>query len=256
MRISPLSPILLAGCLFGAGCGATTTPPSPEQPQHPAAQEPAPTQASNCDHPYYPLKLGTKTSYRTSAAGRVSTFQWEVREATNDHAMLHYSFDGGMQMDSEMSCGDDGLLAKTYLDLSSAMAGGDVEAKTISSSGHFLPRDLAVGTTWTSTYEVEAKNNNPQAAQLGMSTTHMNLTTKNTAVSEEQVTVPAGTFSAIKVESNNKMKMKLGPNLPDVDTEFTSYSYFVRGKGLVKSEILDSHSLPSGGMEATDIITP
>lgn len=256
----PLLPSVLAACiLLGAGCSATPNPaptPSPEQPASPSApQDQARAQASNCDHPYYPLKLGTKTSYKTSAAGHASTFQWEVREATNDHATLHYTFDRGMQMDSELSCGDDGLLAKTYLDLGSVMAGGDVQAKTLSSSGNFLPRDLAVGTTWTSTYEVEVKNTNPQAAQLGMATNHMNLTTENKVISEEQVTVPAGTFTALKVESKNAMKMKLGANMPEVNTAYTTYSYFVRGKGLVKSEISDSQ-LGTSGMEATEIVTP
>ena len=251
-----LSSLLASSLLLGAGCQVRTSAPEAviptgEQPR----QAPLPTTATNWDHPYYPLRLGTKSSYTSQAAGRSSRFSWEVRSSNDDKVRLHYAFERGLEMDSELSCGEDGLRAKTYLDLSSVMSGGNVKAKTISSSGHFLPRELAIGTRWESAYEVEIENTSPQAAQLGMSANQMNLHTKNTVIAEEQVTVAAGTFTALKVESKNTMKMKLSPTLPEITSSFTTFNYFVRGKGLVKSTTTDER-LGTSSIEATEIYTP
>ncbi len=253
-----LSPLLASSLLLGAGCQVRTSAPEAVVPtgEQPRQEQSAVATNTNCDHPYYPLRLGTKTSYATHyGTGHDSQLSWEVRALTNDKATLHYTFDRGLTMDSDISCGTDGLLAKTYLNMGSALTGSNVKAKTISSSGHFLPRDLQVGSTWTSTYEVEAENDNPDAARLGMKTTHMDLKVENKALGEESVTVPAGTFTALKIEAKNTMKMKLGPNLPVVNSTFTTYSYFVRGKGMVKSETSGASGMNSS-MEATEIIVP
>lgn len=251
-------PLLAGVLLFGAGCRTEVVPTETSRepaPAPPIAVPSTATNSENCDNPYYPLRLGTKASYASSAGNVASNFHWEVSEVTADHATLKYTFSHGLSMDSEISCGPDGLLAKSYLNMGSLMAGSNVKAKTISSSGQFLPRDLSIGSQWTSTYEVETENDSPDAARLGMRVSHMTLQTESKALGEESVTVPAGTFTAIKVETKNTMKMKLSPTMPEVKSNFTTYSYFARGKGLIKSQT-DNGSFGSSKLEATEIRTP
>lgn len=248
--------LLIAGSLaglvlFGAGCASSPTPQggSAQTPSAPVAMH-----GGNCDNEYYPLKKGTKVSYATHYPGHDSTYSWEVTDATDDSATVTYTFSPTLHPTSEITCGADGVRAKTFMDMG-AMSGGSVTAKTISSSGSILPKDVHTGSVWTSRYEVETENNMPAAAKLGMKTSHMVVSTTSTAIGEESVTVPAGTFTALKVEAKMLTHMTLGANMPAIDTQTTSISYFVEGKGLVKTETTDSRGGTSG-MEATSIIVP
>lgn len=252
-----LSSLLASSLLLGAGCQVRTSAPEAVIPtgEQPRQAQQLPTVTNTCDHPYYPLRQGTKTTYTSQSGSINSRFNWEVTALTPEKATLRYTFDRGLTMDSDIFCGTDGLLIKSYLNMGSALAGGSVNAKTISSSGHFLPSDLRVGSTWTSTYQVETENTNPDAVRLGMRTSQMDLKIENKALGEESVTVPAGTFTALKIEAKNTMKMKLGPNLPAVNSTFTTYSYFVRGKGMVKS-VTNGVSGMNSRIEATEIIVP
>lgn len=248
--------LLIAGSvaglvLFGAGCPSSASPR--ESAQTPSA--PVAMHGGNCDNAYYPLKKGIKATYATHFPGHDSTYSWEVTDATDDSATLTYTFSPTLHVTSEISCTGDGLQAKTYMDLGSAMSGGKVSAKTTSASGSIFPKDVHPGSVWTSRYEVETENNMPAAAKLGMKTGHMVVSTTSTAMGEESVTVPAGTFTALKVEAKMLIHMSLGANMPSIDTQTTSVSYFVKGKGLVKTETTDSRGGTSG-MEATSIVIP
>ncbi|MCC7357332.1 hypothetical protein IT408_02380 [Candidatus Uhrbacteria bacterium] len=255
-------PLVISSLLLGVGCqpreqNTNTTQPqsNTQQPNIPIQTQPVEANAGNCDNPYFPLRPGTKMSYKTHAAGRNSSFTWESRELTADNVSLLYTFDGGLLLHSDFSCTSDGLIAQSYLDMNSAMTGSVIKTKTTSSTGTYLPKDLAIGKTWESAYEVETENENPEAARLGMKVSHMTLTIQNKVLSEESVTVPAGTFTALKVESKNVMKLKLSPTMPPIDNTFTSFSYYVRGKGLVKSTTEGKNGVNSD-LEATEIIVP
>ena len=131
-----------------------------------------------------------------------------------------------------------------------------ITMRTLKAIGEFLPRNLHVGSVWTNSYEVEATNTNPVAVRMGFGTTRMTTTTTTTnkAIGEVTVTVPAGTFTAIKVETVNKTKTELGFGKPPSEFEIKSYTYFVRGKGLVKTETVSNGV--TMGTEATSIVVP
>lgn len=252
-RILPA--VLCSLVLLGVGCSPESRPATPESPAAETPSAPLAQGGGTCDHPYYPLKQGTKVTFNTQAAEQDNAFSFEVTEASSDRATLTYQFGPTLHMESEIVCGDDGIHATGYLNMAGALSGGQLTSRTVSARGSILPNDFRVGSTWSSMFEVETQNTNPDAIRLGMGTGHMTMHTTSTALGEESVTVPAGTFDAIKVEMKMKTRMVLGGSIPPIDTETTSYSYFVRGKGMVKTETLDSRGTNST-MEATEILTP
>ncbi len=248
--------------LTGAGCSApSTAPTSTPTPTPTTSAASAPTAVAsdlgNCNHPYFPLKKGTKIDYSSHVGKTTNAYSWEVTDTSPDHVNLTYHFGKASDANTEMTCSPTGIRTTTYLNLNQlSTAATQATSKTISSSGEFLPKDLHVGSTWQNGYELEITNTNPQLVKLGMGTSHMTITTKNTAIDEETVTVAAGTFTAIKVESKSSMAIKLGAKLPDTNTDVTSYLYFVKGKGLVKTETSGVAGSGAFGSEATNIIIP
>ena len=234
---------MLGVLLIGAGCASSGV----------SIPTPLSVGGSRCDHPYYPLRVGTKMEYASSAKSALhSSYSWEVTEAAGDHAKLAYHFSPTLTTVSDVTCSDEGLRMDSYMN--TAGANEQMTVKTLRADGQYVPRDLRVGSEWTNNYEVEATNTNPIAIRMGFGTTHMTIDTKNKAVSEEKVTVPAGTFTAIKVESVNNTSTVLGVGKPASTFAITSYLYFVRGKGLVKTETVSNGV--TMGVEATKITVP
>ncbi len=193
--------------------------------------------------------------YASSAKSALhSSYSWEVTEATGDHVKLAYHFSPTLTTVSDVTCSDEGLRMDSYINTAAATGNEQMTVKTVRAAGQYVPRDLHVGSEWTNSYEVEATNTNPIAIRMGFGTTHMTIDTKNKAVSEEKVTVPAGTFTAIKVESVNNTSTVLGAGKPASTFAITSYLYFVRGKGLVKTETVSNGV--TMGVEATKITVP
>ncbi len=243
-----LRPLLVSSFLLllvGAGCSASKV----------AVSTPPTLGGSKCDHPYYPLRVGTKMSYASSAKSALrSSYSWEVTEVSGDHAKLAYHFSPTLTTVSDVTCTDGSLRMDSYINTATASGNEQMTMKTLNASGQFLPRDLRVGSEWTNSYEVEATNTNPVAVRMGFGTTRMITTTTNKAIGEETVTVPAGTFTAIKVEMVNKTKTELGAGKSPSAFEITSYAYFVRGKGLVKTETVSNGVTMS--TEAMNITVP
>jgi hypothetical protein len=258
-----LSLSTLALLLTGAGCGSTSsvTPSvTPTMPTSaPAAVAPSVVaDLGACNNPYYPLKKGTKVDYSSHVGKTTNSYSWEVTDAATDHVTLAYHFPHASDATTDMACGPTGIRTTTYLNLNqlSSSAATQATSKTISSSGDFLPSDLHVGSTWQNSYELEITNTNPELVKLGMGTSHMTISAQNKALDEESVTVAAGTFTAIKVESKSTMKISLGAKLPTTNTDVMSYLYFVKGKGLVKTETSGTSGGSDFGSEATSITIP
>ena len=114
--------------------------------------------------------------------------------------------------------------------------------ETLSQEGVFLPKDLRVGSEWDTTYAVEGKFTTPA---MGNQPVNMkqSIAMQQKALAEESVTVPAGTFTAIKIEQKTTVTIDFGANaimqqfasqMPPITT--TNYLWLVKGVGMVKSE--------------------
>jgi hypothetical protein len=152
-----------------------------------------------------------------------------------------------------IDCLPDGLKAQGYVDLSMLRGGRGTTARTTESAGYILPRDLRVGSEWDQSFsfttQLPADRLQPRAVEVkGKVETHRR------AFAEESITLPAGTFTAIIVDSRTVSTMEF-PGGGAVPIELMGQEWWVRGKGLVKviSGLVGANSATS---EAETIIVP
>jgi hypothetical protein len=70
--------------------------------------------------------------------------------------------------------------------------------------------------------------------RMGMGTMDMTIRAANTVVGEGAVTVPAGSYQALKVETVSTVGIVMGGRAP-IETVTTSTAYWVKGVGMVKT---------------------
>ena len=101
-----------------------------------------------------------------------------------------------------------------------------------------MPANAAAGTTWSNSQTIRMDSTGGPTAALGAITS--TTTEQSRAVGEESVTVPAGTYDALKVEVTRTTAAKFsgtpaGVKLPEMPpSTATSTEWWVKGIGMVK----------------------
>ncbi len=245
-----LTTATLALLFLGAGCAKKSevkAPPAQIPPSGAAtnaaapgaAPESVPTAAADqgvspCDHPYYPLIPGYAISYVTKSGSSQVDYTMTVGEVNGTSAKVNYSFSKPVvaTITQELGCKAGAILAKTYLDMSSVLGGADIKVETKSASGNIMPGELRIGTTWNNGFETTLTPGPTFPAKIGPMTANVNV--YNRVIGEEEVKVPAGTFTALKVEVQSTQKLDI-PNMPTQPPEtMVGYQWWVKGVGLVK----------------------
>jgi len=241
-KLSPLFASVALLTLVGAGCGSTPAPANDQTSQTtPSQKAPKPGAAmSNCDTPYFPVRKGHSISYQSTIAGKKVSYSSTITDATKDSATLEYEFGAGSASTSkitvQMTCADGHLRALGQADFSSLLGQNtQFTSETKNTSGDLLPKDLAVGSEWSGSFESEATINNPQMIKMGMGKMEIASDLTHKAVAEEQVTVPAGTYTAIKVETTTKITTTMSANAKPAMTTTQTTEWWVKDVGLVKT---------------------
>jgi hypothetical protein len=235
-NISKFVAIVSTLALLGQGCAR---PPAATDGSTPSA----PTARGGCENPYYPMRPGSSITYRISGSGSDSQYEAKFLDASGDMNRVQYIFtvDGeSLTVNQDFTCEGGVLSARGYADFTSILGGLDLRYETESVEGDFLPSDLRVGSEWETTYRTIVRTDNPQFKAL-MDGKRQVLRMKNKIVGSERITVPAGTFEALKMQSEATMESEVGFN-----TAFTNESWLVRDIGLVKA---------SGGVEGFSSVT-
>ncbi len=248
-RIAPLFLVLAA---LGAGC-ASAPAPAPVAPGAPVAEgQPAtsaPMANTSCDNPYLPLKAGYKIAYKITGKGlQENSYTEAVKDAGADAISMEYTFSGATTttMTQDLQCTSDGIKALNNVDIGSAMGDQKITTKTLSTSGQMLPAELSPGTEWDNGYDTETEFSGSMAQLMG--TIQTNTKIHNKVLREEQVTVPAGSYTAEVVEKTITTTSTI-KGKPTTNT-LTSTDYWVKGVGLVKT-------ISSGfTLEATSVTLP
>ncbi|HTM68097.1 MAG TPA: hypothetical protein VL426_02255 [Candidatus Binatia bacterium] len=242
-RTAVLASVIASLVILGAGCGKKPpqNPPSPP----PAAVRPAPAPSEPpvppppgpavnlCDNPYFALAAGMRIEYESSDAnGKVSPYTMTVMEASAAAAKLSYYYPATKYtFAQEIVCKDGSVTTETML--GAPGASGSAATQTKRSEGQLLPKDVHAGSTWSASYEtVLTTQAAPGAASAPVT---MTVDAKSKAVGEEQVTVPAGTFTAMKVETTSTANLVM-EGAPPSDPRITmTQQWWVKGLGLVRS---------------------
>ena len=222
---------LLALAILGAGCSAAA----------PGASSPSALSGwvsrGPCDNQYYPLIPGYSTTFKSvDSSGTTSTHTISVANSSGNNVVLRYAYSqlaDANNITQKLTCRDGEISALGYMDLGSAVNGMKLTTETKKASGPLLPARLSVGTEWDNAYEIVSTIDDPQMAKLGMNTFAGSISSHNKVLREERVTVPAGSYDALIIESVSKDVMTIGGrNIPSTST---STEFWVKGVGLVKS---------------------
>jgi hypothetical protein len=179
-----------------------------------------------CDHPYLPLRPGATWNY-TSTEGGVT---WTVTSADEGSATMDFSVPGGT-FTTHWNCGSGGLSSYDFGSFSSSDLAGLGTLEMVSTSGSWLASADALesGASWSHEFTT-----NVSASAEGF-TVDITATTSEdfTASGVETVTVPAGTFEAIRVDGSATTSVSGG----FIDLPATSWSesfWYAPGVGIVK----------------------
>jgi len=228
------------GSQVDGGTGSEAGPqvsPTEASPTAVSVDTPVPSSASgDCANMYFPVIQGATWTYEvTGGSSDTAQYTDTISELTGDGFILTSEFDE-VTRTQRWSCKSDGLVALDFGGASATLAVADLQAvfDTTEVSGITLPRDLAAGDTWSQSFKLEGNQTLPgdQTAEVKGSVDY-----GSTAVEIESVTVPAGTFEALRVESTTKMDItiKLSGFAVPTTIEGTVVRWYAPDIGYVRS---------------------
>jgi hypothetical protein len=195
--------------------------------------EPPPAVGSEtaCDHPYFPLRSGSSWTYSTSEG----TSTWSVGSAggtaNSAEATMAISIPE-VAMTTHWNCTSEGIISYDFGNISVAGMGEIVSTDVTESSGVFLPAAslLAPGYSWSDNYSV-VMTITAEGFSVDMT---MSAAETWTAAGMETVSVPAGTFEAMRVEGTENISMSGFMGMEGVDTVVDATFWFAEGVGIVR----------------------
>jgi len=223
-------PLALTVLLICAACGAQNAQQPNQSPAQLGGQTPAQVAKAPCDNTYVPVKSGAKWTYRNTNTATKTLTQVATITNVGDRSFTEtVSLGDSTTWTETWSCVDGGLL---QLQNNGGPAGaaigphGKATITTKSNTGLTIPTDPKPGDTWSQVTEGVIKG--------GGLTLTQKTTLTSRAVGMEAVTVPAGTFQALRIDGQSKIDVT---NQDGSKLQFTGTTsvWVVAGKGLVKS---------------------
>lgn len=183
-----------------------------------------------CDHPYLPMRSGASWTYATTEG----TLAWTIGDAGGStesaSAVMEVGFPGG-SMATHWTCTPAGIVSYDFGSISAGGIGGLVAMDVTDSSGVWLPAVelLTPGYSWTNNYTTTIS-----APGVGIEIEMTSTTDETlTVVGTETVSVPAGTFEALRIDSSLVSSISgMMVAVPGI-TSNSSY-WFVEGIGIVR----------------------
>lgn len=229
---------LLSACT-GSSAPSSTTPGGVESPGASAPASPSETTAAPasgaCANPYQPVAEGDTWTYSMSGTGAGGGYTDTITVVTEDAFTVTSDF-GGLTKDTKWACRPDGLVALQY----GGGASGSLTSQNLSASfrttkvsGVTLPPSIGAGDRWGQSYALEGTIDagGAKASATG------SVTEVFAAGKTVPVTVPAGTFDAIAIDTTITLDLQTsiaGVQTP-ISVSFEGTTYFADGVGMVKS---------------------
>lgn len=226
-----------------------------------AAAEPTPTLATagstdalpagDCSNPFYPVVEGRTLRYTNNIPGfGVTEHTLTHSDVTDTSFTATTDLGEGNVLTQTWTCSGEGLLQPEF----SQLPTGDEVTLTIEfveSSGLTIPAadQFQPGATWTTSYVANATLSDSGAGEMLMEQT-TELT--HTVIGPESITVPAGTFEAMRVETAGNVSAVTtvgGVSVPPTEFPLNFVSWYAEGVGLVRQEWTDL--LGAGSAAAT-----
>jgi hypothetical protein len=166
----------------------------------------------------------------------------------------HRDFSDGVKTDTEWSCTADGLVSAHYSTAAVERLNTAYKFDSIRASRAAIPAadKWAPGYEWTTTYQVTGT----QAAAGSQSSEKVagTIEVQSQIVSGEKVTVPAGSYDCLLVDSNIRANLRIeastGASRPALQSVKVS-AWYAKGVGLVRAAF--SGDIGTGQEELTSI---
>jgi hypothetical protein len=240
--------LLLAACGGAAAEGEASGEVLVEEPEVEEALEPEIELGGLCANQYFPVLLNATWDYKgTGEEIGDYTSTDTITEVREDGYTLTSQFEG-LTRTQEWACTPEGLSALEYESGSGSSAGLSTagmtaEFDTTNVEGISLPKVINAGDTWQQSFEITGTINMAEGMSAGASGTVLY---DFEAMGMETVTVPAGTFEAMKLQIHITFNMVVdvqGMSLP-IAFESDTSTWYAPGVGWVKSD--ESTSLDGG----------
>jgi hypothetical protein len=225
-------------CLFDEGVSDSTVPipQSIEATQElPTLEIPTATPVGACFNDYMPIREGATWNYNLT--GTVTdTFVRRIIKVDENNFTEQDTFASGVVREMRWRCRNGNLIALNPPSgnfASISEEGVWVTFETNDLEGVTIPNSMQAGAAWQQTMTIAGTQK-----IYGIDYKARNKINNNcTAVGNEAVTVPAGTFEAVRVDCNIIVDVSLSiEDKPNQTTlTFTNINWFVRNVGLVKS---------------------
>src|SRR5688500_4373599 len=237
--------------IFVTACSSTETEtptataiPATEEPQSTATELPVTTEGSGlpvageglCANAYYPVRQGATWSYKSTdgPAGEYS-FTDTITSVREDGFTLATQFED-LTRTQEWACRPEGLVALQLGGAPAAMLSSQdmqLNLEVKNASGVTFPSQINAGDQWQ--HNLDFEGNMSVAGQEGSATG--NAQTSFTAIGNESVIVPAGTFDALNIRVDTTLNFNVTYQGLSVPLTFSgSYNYwFAQGVGWVKA---------------------
>ncbi len=229
-----------------------------------AAAEPTPTPATadetvalpagDCSNPFYPVVEGRTLRYANNIPGFGVTEHTITHSNVTDTSFTATTDLGeGNVLTQTWTCSGEGLLQPEFSQLPT---GDDVtlSIEFVESSGLTIPAadQFEAGATWTTRYVANATLSDSGAGEMLMAQT-TELT--HTVIGPETITVPAGEFEAMRVETAGNVSAVTtvgGVSVPPTEFPLTFVSWYAEGVGLVRQEWTDL--MGAGSAATTELV--
>jgi hypothetical protein len=213
------APLLVLSALVGAAPAAL--PERSDTPSAPAA----------CPHPYFPLEDGLKLTYRAGSS--------EVVISTREVAPTPEGLKGvlavelkGRSGQTEAFCTPEGVRTGLGGLEGTLLSASGMQVEVVSAEGMAVPApaNMVPGSSWKNSLSVKIQP--PEGSKMGAGMVFATTFDKEaTVVGEEEVTVAAGTFKALKVKNITTARASR-PGAKGRSVE--SFIWFAPGVGILK----------------------
>lgn len=218
-----------------------TAAPVEPTPTLATAEETAALPAGDCSNAFYPVIEGRTLRYANNIPGfGVTEHAITHSDVTDTSFTATTDLGDGNVLTQTWTCSGEGLLQPEF----SQLPTGDQVTLTIEfveSSGLTIPAadQFQPGATWTTRYVANATLSDSGAGEMLMEQT-TELT--HTVIGPETITVPAGEFEAMRVETTGNVIAVTsvgGVAVPPTEIPMSFVSWYTEGVGLVRQEWTD-----------------
>jgi hypothetical protein len=236
--------VFVTACSLPGNETPTQTIPATEQPQATATEPPLTSEGSGmpvageglCANAYYPVREGATWSYKSTGSPEGDYTYTDTVTAVRENGFTLTSQFEGVTRTQEWACKPEGLVALQLGGPSAATLNTQnmqLNLTVNNISGVTFPSEITTGDEWQHTLEFEGELDIAGTPAEATGSAESNFT----ALGIESVTVPAGTFDAMKIQVNSTITINASFQGVSMPVAFSGeyMFWFAQGVGSVKA---------------------